>query len=60
MTKSLIDFVGEVEGGLADLLDRKELGRYAPNKGFGKIKQRIIEIAGEIQTVVEILAGEGK
>ena len=56
MRKALINIVREVEADLVDLLDRKELGRYALNKGFDKIKERIREITGELQIVVEILA----
>ena len=56
--KNLIDFVREIEADLVDLLKRKELGRYALNKGFDRIKARIIEITSELEDVVKILTGE--
>lgn len=58
MKKNLMAVVREVERNLADLLDRKELGRYILNKEFDKIYKRINEVVDDLRIVVKILVGE--
>ena len=50
--------VREAQRNLADLLDRKELGRYILNKEFDKIYKRINEVVDDLRIVVKILVGE--
>lgn len=57
MIITLVDVVREAECTLVDLLNRKELGRYALNKEFDKIYKTIDEIVDNLHIVVNTLAG---